>query len=138
MTAAARSAEALDRALARRLGRGVSLAGASHTAQRAVARATRGAWWLTATEDLRYPRARGHEPVAGRLGRRYLDRIVAAATRDPAVNAALYDVLALSAGPWSLLRPALARRVLRRRPAAPPADPPLPYAARDRAGATRR
>ncbi len=139
MSAAARSADALDRALTRHLARRGTLAGASHAAQRAVARATRGAWRLAAGEDLRYPRARGRAPAsAGRIARRYLDRVVAAATVDAAVADALYDVLALVAEPSSLVRPALARRVLGRRRAAPPADPPLPYTAPDRAGATRR
>jgi 2-polyprenyl-6-methoxyphenol hydroxylase-like FAD-dependent oxidoreductase len=141
MSAGALSAEALDRALARYRARRGTLAGggASHAAQRAVARATQGAWRLAAGEDLRYPRARGRAPAsAGRLARRYLDRVLAAATVDQAVNAALYDVLALVAEPSSLVRPALACRVLGRRPAAPPADPPLPYRAPDRAGATRR
>jgi 2-polyprenyl-6-methoxyphenol hydroxylase-like FAD-dependent oxidoreductase len=139
MSAAALSAEALDRSLARHLARRGTLAAGSHAAQRAIARATRGAWTVATSEDLRHPGSRGLARwTTGRLARRYAARVVAAATVDPLVNAALYDVVALLAEPSSLLRPALARRVLARRPAAPPADPPLPYSTADRTRATRR
>ena len=78
-------------------------------------------------EDLRYPGTTGEEVMLpDRLVRRYFDRVVAAAASDEEVNAAFFDVVGLVAEPGSLLRPAVARRVLGRRHARPPADIPWP------------
>jgi hypothetical protein len=77
-------------------------------------------------EDLRWPGTEGGSvTVADRLVRRYLDRVVAAATTDLVISDAFFDVIALLAPPTSLMRPAIAARVLGRRHAAPPASPPL-------------
>ncbi len=75
----------------------------------------------------RWPGTEGGSTSAGdRLMRRYLDRVVAAAAVDPVVGEAFFDVVALLAEPTSLLRPALAARVLARRHTPPSATPPLP------------
>jgi hypothetical protein len=52
--------------------------------------------------------------------------VVAAATTDPVVGGAFFDVIGLLAPPTSLLRPAMAARVLGRRHPAPPPAPPAP------------
>lgn len=131
MSAAALTAEALDRCLAGHLARGRDLAGVSARAQKAVAKANAGAWTVATGEDLRYPETRGGRVgAADRLVRRYLDRVVAAAAVDPEVNRAFVDVVGLRAEPTSLLRPAVLARVLGRRHPAPadersPAPRPL-------------
>jgi 2-polyprenyl-6-methoxyphenol hydroxylase-like FAD-dependent oxidoreductase len=128
MGAAALAAEALGRTLEdhrRRAGR--DLAAASSRIQQAVGRANAGTWMVATGEDLRYPGTTGGKSsLPDRLMRRYLDRVVAAAASDEEVNAAFFDVLGLVAEPASLLRPAVARRVLGRRHARPPADIPRP------------
>jgi 2-polyprenyl-6-methoxyphenol hydroxylase-like FAD-dependent oxidoreductase len=116
MSAAALTAEALDRCLRDHLARHRSVVGVAARAQRAVAKANAGAWMVATGEDLRYPETRGGKVGVGdRLIRRYLDRVVAAAAVDPVVNAAFFDVVALLAEPTSLMRPALMARVLGRR-----------------------
>jgi 2-polyprenyl-6-methoxyphenol hydroxylase-like FAD-dependent oxidoreductase len=127
MSAAALTAEALDRGLARHLARtGGDAAGVTADLQRAVAKANAGAWMVATGEDLRWPGTEGGSvTVADRLVRRYLDRVVAAATTDLVISDAFFDVIALLAPPTSLMRPAIAARVLGRRHAAPPASPPL-------------
>jgi 2-polyprenyl-6-methoxyphenol hydroxylase-like FAD-dependent oxidoreductase len=116
MSAAALSAEAVDRCLTAHLSRTGDLRGVSRSAQRAVAKANAGAWAMATGVDLRYPNASpGRRPIAGRVLGRYMNRVAAAATVDPFVNAAFFDVIALLAEPASLLRPAVARRALSRR-----------------------
>src|SRR5262245_814873 len=97
MSAAALSAEALDRTLAaHRLRHRGRLVGATGRIQKAVARASAGAWMVATGEDLRYPATKGGSTsTADRLVRRYMDRVVAAAATDPVVNAAFFDVIAL-------------------------------------------
>jgi hypothetical protein len=58
--------------------------------------------------------------------RRYFDRLVRAAACDEAVNSAFVDVIAMLASPESLMRPALAARVLGRRHPTPSLQGPLP------------
>ncbi|MGH9191334.1 MAG: NAD(P)/FAD-dependent oxidoreductase [Acidimicrobiales bacterium] len=123
MSAAALTAEALDRCLGDHLARHDSVVGVSARAQKAVAKANAGAWMVATGEDLRYPETRGgNVGVPDRLIRRYLDRVVAAAGVDPVVNAAFFDVVGLLAEPTSLMRPALMARVLGRRHAAPESE----------------
>jgi 2-polyprenyl-6-methoxyphenol hydroxylase-like FAD-dependent oxidoreductase len=120
MSAAALTAEALDRCLTEHLDRHPDLSGLSAVAQKAIAKANAGAWMVATGEDLRYPEtAGGKVGVADRLVQRYLDRVLAAAAVDPVVNAAFFDVVALVAEPTSLMRPALMARVLGRRHPAP-------------------
>ncbi|HEY7069609.1 MAG TPA: hypothetical protein VH479_05835, partial [Acidimicrobiales bacterium] len=119
MSAAALSAEALERTLEARAG--------THAAQQAIAEANAGAWMVATGEDRRYPGTKGGSTsLADRVLHRYFDRIVRAAAHDEGAYSAFVDVLALLAPPESLLRPGLAARVLTRRHAAPPADLPLP------------
>jgi 2-polyprenyl-6-methoxyphenol hydroxylase-like FAD-dependent oxidoreductase len=123
ISAAALTAEALDRCLADHLARHDAVAGVSALAQRAVAKANAGAWMVATGEDLRYPETRGGKVSApDRLIRRYLDRVVATAAVDPVVNAAFFDVVGLLAEPMSLMRPTLMARVLGRRHDAPESD----------------
>jgi 2-polyprenyl-6-methoxyphenol hydroxylase-like FAD-dependent oxidoreductase len=131
MSAAALTAEALDRGLARHLARtGGDATGVTADLQRAVAKANAGAWMVATGEDLRWPgTAGGSVTVADRVVRRYLDRVVAAATTDPVISSAFFDVIGLLAPPTSLLRPAMAARVLGRRHTSPPPAPPAPLPA---------
>lgn len=128
MSVAALTAEVLDRTVGDHLERSAGdLAGLSARLQRGVAKANAGAWMVATGEDLRWPETEGGSTSAGdRLVRRYLDRVVAAAATDPVVGEAYFDVVALLAEPTSLLRPALAARVLARRHAPPSAVPPNP------------
>jgi 2-polyprenyl-6-methoxyphenol hydroxylase-like FAD-dependent oxidoreductase len=131
MSAAALTAEVLDRGLRDHVARsGGDLAGVSAGLQRAVAKANAGAWMVATGEDLRWPGTEGGSTsAADRLVRRYLARVVAQATVDPVVAGAFFDVVALLAEPTSLLRPALAARVLTRRVPAPAPTPPAPLPA---------
>jgi 2-polyprenyl-6-methoxyphenol hydroxylase-like FAD-dependent oxidoreductase len=120
MGVAALTAEALARTIAEHLTRCPDLTGLSPVAQSAIAEANAGAWTVATGQDLRYPQTRGGKVgIADRLVQRYLDRVVAVATVDPVVNAAFCDVVALMAGPTSLMRPTLVARVLGRRHPAP-------------------
>jgi 2-polyprenyl-6-methoxyphenol hydroxylase-like FAD-dependent oxidoreductase len=134
MSAGALTAEALGRCLDAHLARHTSLDGLAATAQRAVAKANAGAWMVATSEDLRYPETTGGKVgFADRLLRRYLDRVVATAAVDSVVNEAFFDVVALLAEPTSLLRPALAARVLgRRHPTPADARAPHPVAVEPR------
>jgi 2-polyprenyl-6-methoxyphenol hydroxylase-like FAD-dependent oxidoreductase len=116
MSVAALTAEALDRCLGRHVARHGTFAGVSESAQAAVAQANAGAWTVATGEDMRYPQTQGGRvSAADRVLRRYFDRVLAAAAVDPVVNTAFVDVIALLEAPTSLLRPALAARVLARR-----------------------
>jgi 2-polyprenyl-6-methoxyphenol hydroxylase-like FAD-dependent oxidoreductase len=136
MSAAALTAEALDRCLDRHVARHGTFSGVAATAQKAVAKANAGAWLVATGEDLRYPETRGGRvTTVDRMVRRYLDRVVAAAAVDPEVNRAFFDVVGLLAEPTSLMRPAMVARVLGGRHPTPadertPAPaPPTPVAA---------
>jgi 2-polyprenyl-6-methoxyphenol hydroxylase-like FAD-dependent oxidoreductase len=122
MSTAAMAAAALDEALDAHLVTRRDLAGFTAGAQRALAATCEGAWKVATGVDLRFPTVRGD--ARGRRARavdnlmgRYMARVGRAATVDPAVTYALYDVIALLAPPQSLFRPAVARRVLVRRQA---------------------
>lgn len=98
--------------------------------QRAVAKANAGAWMVATGEDLRWPGTEGGPvTVADRVVRRYHDRVVAANTTDPVIGGAFFDVIGLLAPPTSLLRPAIAARVLGNRHAVPPPAQPAPLPA---------
>ena len=137
MSVAALTAEALDRSLAEHAHRsGGDLAGVSAQLQREVARTNAGAWMVATGEDTRWPGTTGANPsAADRVLRRYLDRVVAAATVDAVVNTAFFRVVALMAPPTSLMRPSLAWRVLARRHPAPPEARPAPLPTRAHAHA---
>jgi 2-polyprenyl-6-methoxyphenol hydroxylase-like FAD-dependent oxidoreductase len=131
MSAAALTAEVLDKGLRDHLARSAGdLAGASTGLQKGVAKANAGAWMVATGEDMRWPETEGGSTsAADRLVRRYLDRVVAAAAVDPVVTEAFFDVVALLAEPTSLMRPAMAVRVLTRRRPAPSTTPPAPLSA---------
>jgi 2-polyprenyl-6-methoxyphenol hydroxylase-like FAD-dependent oxidoreductase len=75
-------------------------------AQRAVARTTRTPWMMGTTEDARFPRTVGAPSGAlVRLQHRYLDRVLARATHDPAVLRAFGDVMSMTAPPARLFTP---------------------------------
>jgi 2-polyprenyl-6-methoxyphenol hydroxylase-like FAD-dependent oxidoreductase len=121
MSMALLEAEALGRALGTHLAGRRDLIGLTRGAQRAVARVADGAWAVATAWDLRYPGVA--DDARGRVARardralaRYEARVGRWATADPEVAAALYDVISLLAPPASLLRPAVARRALRRLP----------------------
>lgn len=94
--------------------------------QRIAARSGSGAWLIATGEDLRYRETQG-SPVRlrTRVINRYVDRVVAAANVDPVACRRLLEVLALSASPYSLFRPAVLARALGPL-TPPPAEPPGP------------
>ena len=113
---AAKSALTLDRCLREQHAQaGRDLAGLAARFQREVARTAAAAWLIATGEDLRYPTTEGAKrDLATRLTHRYLDRVIAAATRNPGVNRAFMDVLNLNVPPTSLFRPSVLLPVLRR------------------------
>jgi 2-polyprenyl-6-methoxyphenol hydroxylase-like FAD-dependent oxidoreductase len=83
-------------------------------------------WDLAVGGDLRFPGVPGRRPLKNRLINGYLARLHAAAAADADLAAAFLRVAGLVAPPESLLRPAVAARVLRpgRHPATGPAAVP--------------
>jgi hypothetical protein len=111
MSVAALTARALDRALHDR----PYLRGAERAFQNTVADTGAGAWLLATSEDLRYPTTEGSRTtMTTRLSHAYLDRVLRAATSDPAVSEAFVDVMTLLRQPSSLFDPRIATSALRR------------------------
>lgn len=71
-------------------------------------------WRLTVGADLALPGITGRRPAGTRIVNRYVARLQAAAAHDPAVARAFVRVTGLVDRPETLLRPPIARRVLRR------------------------
>jgi 2-polyprenyl-6-methoxyphenol hydroxylase-like FAD-dependent oxidoreductase len=71
-------------------------------------------WRLTVGADRALPGVAGRPPVSTRILDRYVGRLQAVAAQDPAVARAFVRVTGLVDRPEALLRPAVARRVLRR------------------------
>jgi hypothetical protein len=71
-------------------------------------------WRLTVGADFALPGVAGRRPAGTRVMNRYVARLQAAAAHDPAVARAFVRVTGLVDRPEALLRPAIARRVLRR------------------------
>src|SRR5262245_28113538 len=71
-------------------------------------------WAIATGEDLRFPQVEGKRPPGFALINRYLERVHAMASADPAVCRKFFDVLNLLAPPPSLMSPAVAWRVLAR------------------------
>lgn len=113
MSAAAVGAELLGACLRERAGND----GLAADFQKRLAKANTRPWLLATGEDYRYAEAEG--PPAGRATRlihRYLDRVIALATRVPAVRRRLTEVLHLVRPPESLFHPSvLARTAFARR-----------------------
>ena len=70
-------------------------------------------WQVATGGDLMFPAVQGPRPPMVRLVNRYLSRLHAAAAHDAVLSEAFIRVTNLLAPPQSLLRPALAMRVLR-------------------------
>ncbi len=134
MTTAAVAAETLDACLRRqRLRRPAGdLDGLAARFQRALARRNADAWMFSTGEDLRFPTTTGM--TAGRVLRaqhRYLDRIEAASTHDPAVADVYIRTFGMLERPTALFRPRIVAAAIRSgraptRPAAPTVGVPAP------------
>ena len=93
------------------------------------------AWKLAGGSDLEMPEVQGRAALPDRIIGRYSSRLLAVAAHDDVVARTFFEVMGMLAPPTSILRPAVARRVLRRgatRPAPVASIHPLPAA-----GATR-
>jgi hypothetical protein len=90
-------------------------AGAERRYLAAAERVVDRAWALAAGGDLAQPVVRGRRPARVRLVNAYLARVFAAAAADPELATAFLRVSGLVDPPQALLRPAVVRRVLRRR-----------------------
>jgi 2-polyprenyl-6-methoxyphenol hydroxylase-like FAD-dependent oxidoreductase len=110
MTTAALAAQLLGQCLSRTPGR-QSVAANYH---RHLHRLNAGAWTIATLNDLRYTRPDAtrssafHHLIGG-----YLDHVLAAATQDPMVHNAFLRVFTMMRPPSSLMRPAIATRVLK-------------------------
>ena len=139
MSTAAVAAETLDACLGeqRRRWSAENLEGLAGRFQRRLARRNADPWMLSTGEDLRYPTTTGVRVTAVmRLQHRYLDRVAAAATWDPATADTLAQVTAMLARPTSLFAPRIMVAAVRTRPkgksapsnSALPVRPPVPAA----------
>src|SRR5882757_2249039 len=79
---------------------------------RAAAKPIDVAWRLAVNTDLALPQVPGNLPRTGRVTNAYLDRLLAAAERDPALTEQFFRVTTLLDPPSRLLRPSVIRRVL--------------------------
>lgn len=89
---------------------------------RGAARIVDPAWQMAVDGDLALPVVAGHRSITTRIGNAYTERLLQAAERDPHVTAAFSAVADLLEPPAHVMRPTIAWRVLRRRPA--PGPPP--------------
>ncbi|GAA2151019.1 hypothetical protein GCM10009760_46000 [Kitasatospora kazusensis] len=111
VTVAALGARALGAAVARHDGIGHAAAAAG---RRGVAAASRNAWTMSASEDVRFPTTTGGPTGAlVRFQHRYLDKVLARATTDPLVCSAFQNVMSLVSPPAALFHPAVLASVLR-------------------------
>jgi 2-polyprenyl-6-methoxyphenol hydroxylase-like FAD-dependent oxidoreductase len=86
--------------------------------QRALARSNTDAWLMATGEDFRYPTTEGGKrPPMTRFTHWYMNRVIAAATRNPDVLAAFAAAAHLLAPPASLFHPRIMAHALRRQPA---------------------
>ncbi|MDQ4011254.1 MAG: FAD-dependent monooxygenase [Actinomycetota bacterium] len=139
MSTAAVAAETLDACLCEQRRRRPTdvLNGLARRFQRRLARRNADPWMLSTGEDLRFPTTTGMRVTAAtQLQHRYLDRIAAAATKDPATAGSFVQVLGMLARPTSLFAPRILAAVARTRAhgdgapsnSAPPARPLVPVA----------
>lgn len=96
--------------LARALDEG--LAGLPRRFYRAAATVVDMPWTIAASSDLRFPQVPGERSVQVRLLNAYIARLLTGARRDPVLARAFTLTNNLMAGPRSLLRPAIAARVM--------------------------
>jgi hypothetical protein len=83
--------------------------------QRQIAKVAAPVWFLTTTEDLRWPKVklRGARPNPGlRFLRNYSDLVLFSAIIDPEIAIAYFNVHILATPPSSLVRPRMVSRVL--------------------------
>ncbi|MEE1788295.1 FAD-dependent monooxygenase [Streptomyces sp. SP17BM10] len=105
------NAEALRRAALRHGGIGHATA---RDARREVAAVSKNPWVMSGTEDVRFAATTGGPSGAMlKVQHAFLDKVLAAATRNPAVTAAFHEVMSLVAPPTLLFRPALLGAILR-------------------------
>ncbi|MGH3978118.1 MAG: NAD(P)/FAD-dependent oxidoreductase, partial [Pseudonocardiaceae bacterium] len=127
MSTAAVAAETLDACLReqRRRWPADDLDGLARRFQRRLARRNADPWILSTGEDLRYPTTTGvHVTAATRLQHRYLDRVVAATTQDPATADTYIQVVGMLARPTSLFAPRILAAAARARPSGDGSLPP--------------
>ncbi len=108
MSVAAIAADTLGSCLRQHAGdhRADDRVGLATAFQRALARATAAPWMLSTGEDLRFPTTTGaHAGPALRAQHRYLDRVVAAATRDPAMADVYVRLLGMLEAPTAVFSP---------------------------------
>ncbi len=119
MSVAAKTAVALDERLARHRRSHSTLDGFVRSMQRRVAKEGDAAWMIATGDDLRLPTTTGATATAAtRMQHRYLNRVLAAATGDEVVQAAMLQAFFLLAPPTVLFRPNIVARSLRPRRAA--------------------
>ncbi|MFD7906968.1 NAD(P)/FAD-dependent oxidoreductase [Kitasatospora sp. NPDC059747] len=105
------SARELRRAVLRHGGIGHA---AARDARRGVAAASKNAWVMSCTEDVRFAATTGGPSGAMmKVQHAFLDKVLAAATRNTAVTAAFHEVMSLVSPPTVLFRPALLGAILR-------------------------
>ena len=110
MSAAVLGAEVLGVCL-RDVRPGDGLAGLAEPFQRRLARMNARPWLLATGEDYRYAEVEGPSPgLKTRLAHRYMDRVIALATRSPRVRVRLSEVIHLLRPPTALLHPSVAAR----------------------------
>jgi 2-polyprenyl-6-methoxyphenol hydroxylase-like FAD-dependent oxidoreductase len=117
MTVAALEALALGRSLDRHGGQPTVAFVRDYYRQ--AARLTDVPWDLASGADFAYPETEGRRPLAGRLLRPYMRRVVLASHVSPEVHRTLLGVQHLLAPPSVLLRPGTVRRALRAAPRSP-------------------
>jgi flavin-dependent dehydrogenase len=129
MSVAAQHALALRQEVLRR-----PEAGLARRVQRAAAAAGAPAWTLASSQDLRYPGVKGRRPgPAGTLLSRYVDRLMLTATRRRQVASGLMDLISLSAGQNTVLRPDVLATALAPLRSEPLAGPPFTAAEQETA-----
>ena len=142
MTSAVIAAEALDLCLRtqRRSRPNGDLAGVARRFQRLLARRTGEPWRFSTSEDLRYPTTTGdRRGLIMRAQHRYLGRLEAATTYDPAVADVYIRALGMLEPPTVLLRPRIVAASVRARPttAETPCRPACRHDRRPHRGASR-
>ncbi|MCJ1681381.1 pyridine nucleotide-disulfide oxidoreductase [Streptomyces sp. APSN-46.1] len=132
MTVAAQGLLAV-RALLR--AKGIDRPSFGREAQRALAPQVATAWELATSQDIRYPGATGVKPKpgAGVLGA-YVTRLMAGATTEQALTAALLKVMTMNSAPTHWFRPSVVWHVLRATGRGAPEAPTLTAAERAAAG----
>ncbi|MFG3227732.1 NAD(P)/FAD-dependent oxidoreductase [Kitasatospora sp. NPDC048194] len=104
-------AQALRRTALRHGGVGHATA---RDARREIAAVSKNAWVMSCAEDVRFAATTGGPSGAlVKLQHRFLDRVLATATRNPEVTEAFHEVLSLVSPPSLLFRPSVLASVLR-------------------------